>query len=486
MIGFFLPGNSRLETCVPLSPHLRGLEQTSHLPSRPRWAPRLLMGLIFAMPVPTHAALSTLPWTPAETVARLGPLLDTGEVIWLECGAKGEFQQATVFGRIPTSADKAFHLMKVPQNYKRMSPTVDSVEVNEQDGSSTVYTTRIRIPFGSLTNVVRMDLFPPHRIDTRFVGGDLQTGTFRWQFVPDSSTRSTAIYSIKTDVRETNWMVKQMTKVRPETQHGGNSGTGLITVWGLRRMLESPPPDGQAIAVPPREASPWEKRPVELPIRLENSPIHWASLLPMLQRGPLIQVESTPGGRLKRVTAYGRVDALPQALYAVASTPENYPRITSHIQSVELLEKSSSRLKFVSEIELMKLRYRQTEELTLHPTRITQRTLDGDLEGAAWQLEVAPLGGGDIGASDTLAAYSFYSDPSRNGWIMKQVFALDPLVEHIFAVSGGFGSLMGLSRAAENKPPLFAENEASKPSASGQATTPAGKSKAPGTEGKQP
>lgn len=398
-------------------------------------------------------ALKPLPLSPAESIRLVGPLLDAGDVIWLECDGAGQFQQASVLARIPASASKAYEIVSDPLQYKAMSPSVDSVSIREKSAEKVTFESTVRIPFGAIHNVIAMELKGPDRIETRFVDGDLKTGDFRWWFVPESETRSAVIYTLKTDVRETNWMVRQLTRIRPETQHGGNSGTGLITVWGLKRVLM-----GAQSTLLKHQPSPWAKQPVELPLKLSVASglprPDWSALTPLLQRGPLIQVESAPGGRLKRVTVYGLTRATPKSLYDLVGTPEAYPRHISHFQSVEVTKRVPGLIEFESTVEFMKLRYRSRERMELFPDRILSRTIEGDLAGAASQLELLPMAEGA-----TLAAWSFYMDPSSNGWIMKQVFGLDPLVEHIFAVSGGFGTLVGLMRAAEQKPPLFSEEK---------------------------
>jgi len=398
-------------------------------------------------------ALMSLPLSPAESIRLVSPLLDAGDVIWLECDAAGQFQQASVMARIPASARKAYGIVSDPNQYKAMSPSVDAVSILSRSPEKITFESSVRIPFGAIHNVIAMELKGPDRIDTHFIDGDLKTGNFRWWFVPESETRSAVIYTLKTDVRETNWMIRQLTRIRPETQHGGNSGTGLITVWGLKRVLL-----GAQSALLKHQPSPWAKKPVELPLKLSASSVtpmpEWAALVPLLQRGPLIQVESAPGGRLKRVTAYGLTRASRKGLYDLVAAPETYPHHISHFQSVEVTRREPGLIEYSSTVEFMKLRYRSRERMELFPDRILSRTIDGDLAGAASQLELLPMADGT-----TLAAWSFYMDPSSNGWIMKQVFGLDPLVEHIFAVSGGFGTLMGLMRAAEHKPPLFSEEK---------------------------
>lgn len=398
------------------------------------------------------SALKPPPLPPGDSVARLSWLLESGDVIWMECDGAGQFQQASVFSSLPGSAAQASAIVSDPSQYKAMSPSVDSIEVHETKGSRTTFTSTVRIPFGSITNVIALDRVGPERVDTRFVGGDLKTGQFRWSFVPGTERRSSVIYSLKTDVREANWMIRQLTRIRPETQHGGNAGTGLITVWGLKRVLLGQDPS-KAAGLP----SPWAKTPVELPLKLTAasgsggpSSQDWSQLTPFLSRGPLIQVESAPGGRLKRVTVFALAAAPAARVYEVVAHPEDYSSRVSNVSGVEIVKRTASLVEYRSIVEFMKLKYRNTERMELFPNRITTRTVDGDLKGAAGQLELLPMGD-----NTTLAAWSFYADLAEGGWVMKQIFALDPLVEHIFAVSGGFGTLMGLVRAAEHKPPLF-------------------------------
>lgn len=404
--------------------------------------PLLMLGMLWTSSVEAQS-LQPLPWSAAETTSRLSALMQSSDVIWLETTSSGDFIQASVFTQIPAAADAAFELMRQPENYKRMSPSVESVEVLERNEKTLRYRTKVHIPFGSIHNDIQMTLSPPERIETSFVGGDLKTGAFAWNFVPLSSNLSSVIYTLKTDVRETNWMVRQAVKTRPETQHGGNSGTGLITVWGLKRLIL-----GEKSDLKKREPSPWLNQEVELPLKLTGDMSRWRALMPMLERGPLVQVESTSRGRLKRVTVYARTRSTPEQLYEVVAHPEKYPSRTSHISEVTVLEQTAEKIRYQSVVELMKLRYTSEEELQLFPLRVVQRTRSGDLEGAAWQLELQSLG-----PRETLAAYSYYMDPSRHGWIIRQIFALDPLVEHIFAISGGYGSLSGLMRAAEQLKP---------------------------------
>lgn len=410
-------------------------------PPKP-WVPALMTGLLWLQPVAAQS-LQPLPWSAQETASRLSDLTQSSDVIWLETTSSGEFIQASVFSQLPLSAEAAYDLVRQPENYKRMSPSVDSVEVLERNAQGIRYSTKVNIPFGSIQNDIQMKVTPPDRIETSFVGGDLKTGAFCWNFVPLGANLSSVIYTLKTDVRETNWMVRQAVKTRPETQHGGNSGTGLITVWGLKRLIL-----GEKSDLKKREPSPWLNREVELPLKLTGELSRWRDLLPMLVRGPLVQVESTPLGRLKRVTVYARVNTPPAQLYEVVANPEQYPKRTSHISEVTVLERTNEKIRYRSVVELMRLRYTSEEELWLYPQRVVQRTRTGDLEGAAWQLELQPLS-----STETLAAYSYYMDPSRHGWVIRQIFALDPLVEHIFAISGGYGSLSGLVRAAEQLQP---------------------------------
>lgn len=423
----------------------------NRLCNRPRaigWRLRGLVWLVFLTASWVQAApLHPLPWAPEETLRRLKSLLDVGELVWLELNPSGQLVQTTLVAQIPTSSDAAYRLVQSPPNYKRMSPSVESITVLEESAAGATYDARVQIPFGSLRNVVKMSYYPPNRIENTFVDGDMRTGNFRWWFIPDAPARSAVIYTLKTDVRETNWAVRQVVKLRPETQHGGNAGAGLITVWGLKRLVL-----GEKSDLKKQEPSPWARSAVELPLKLTGDLSVWHDRLKMLERGPLIQVESTPGGRLKRITAYARVMTDAKRLLSLASDPMTYSRVTSHVKEVSVVSRKDNLIQFRSVSEFMKLRYAQDEELRIYPDRVTQRAMKGDLEGAAGQLEVASLGPGL-----SIAAYSYYMDPSKNGWVMRQIFAIDPLVEHIFAISGGFGILNGLAREAEGKPPLIPE-----------------------------
>lgn len=427
---------------------MHGAGHTRSTRRRAPAAPWLSLSVLLLLVSGLSAApLRPLPWAPEETLRRLRPLLDSGELVWMELNPAGQLIQTTLFGQIPASADEAYRLVQAPPNYKRMSPSVESITVLNADASGATYDAKVNIPFGSLRNVVKMTYFPPNRIENTFVDGDMKTGDFRWWFVPEAAARSAVLYTLKTDVRETNWMVKQVVKLRPETQHGGNAGTGLITIWGLKRLIL-----GEKSDLKKKEPSPWAKKAVELPLKLSGDLSVWQERIKLLERGPLVQVESTSGGRLKRVTVYARVMAEARTLLELASDPMTYVKVTSHMKEVTVTERKDNLIKYRSVAEFMKLKYAQDEELRIFPDRIIQRSLRGDLEGAAGQLEVATLGPGMA-----LAAYSYYMDPSKNGWVMRQIFAIDPLVEHIFAISGGFGVLNGLARAAERKPPLIAE-----------------------------
>ncbi len=400
----------------------------------------MVVGAIFAVRPLRASELIPLPLSGAEAARRLAPLLATGDVLLLEPTPSGTFSQATVFANLPIPAAQAYGLIADPSNYMRMSPSIDAIEVHERTSLGALFTSSIRVPFGHISTTVRMTFAGKQVIETRFAGGDLKTGSFRWQFVPDGG-KSQAIYSLKTDIGESSWMVRKMVKARPEMQFGGNAGTGLVTVWGLRRMASRQPAAGVS------EPSPWRDKPVELPPRLSGTSEAWTALAPLLQRGPLVHIDSTPGGRLRRVTVFGRVHADEAHIYGIISDPTQYPKFLTSLKKLTITGSTGPRIRYSSVAELMTLQYRQSEEVLLEPRRVHQRVLEGDLKGSASLMELLPLSD-----TDTLVAYSFFLDPTRSGWIMRKIYSLDPVIEHTMSVAGGVNIYLGLARLAEGRP----------------------------------
>lgn len=145
-------------------------------PPKP-WVPALMTGLLWLQPVAAQS-LQPLPWSAQETASRLSDLTQSSDVIWLETTSSGEFIQALVFSQLPLSAEAAYDLVRQPENYKRMSPSVDSVEVLERNAQGIRYSTKVNIPFGSIQNDIQMKVTPPDRHRDLFCRRGSQDGGF--------------------------------------------------------------------------------------------------------------------------------------------------------------------------------------------------------------------------------------------------------------------------------------------------------------------
>ncbi len=180
------------------------------------------------------------PTDPAALQAMV-PLLQRGEVSLVESWSNGRLRQVCVVGLVNAPPSVIWAVLTDYDNYKSIFKSLAELEVVKREGDDIVLAYELEVPGSNLEYHLRHHHVAPSHIDITLDDdeGDLQTGAWRWDLVPNAEGLKTIlVYTLYTDVRETSWILRQVLKTSPSLEHGLNVATGLLTVQEVKKEAE--------------------------------------------------------------------------------------------------------------------------------------------------------------------------------------------------------------------------------------------------------
>lgn len=369
-------------------------------------------------------------------LAGLGPQLDSGPVALVEFADMDADQlpAINVAMRVGVSADQLTKLIVDPANYPKFMPTVDSVEVLARSENAIVYEWSYDLAVLHLRGRNTMTIYKTapgkdaaSRITIDSDEGDLGRGRFSIRVYPQSPKSSLLLVSMRLDLREANYVARQMAKAARSINRSANLAMTLSMALHLRQESER----RAGIAPPPKAGQRGLDKPV----------FDLRALAPMLSRGDLLFFSMT-GDQLNQVSVVGAVD---QGIDKVQKTMRDANSFGSALvagSEAKVVSQAGGVTTFDWSINLPLVGVSGRMRMQELQKQVAIDATSGALQGGRWLFELTSLG-----PKVTLVTGWARFDFSNSTWLLEKILNADPY----FGVGMTGASEVMLMRALRNR-----------------------------------
>ena len=201
----------------------------------------IILGLAVTVPAsakPRKIELAPLP--DKFDVCTMAPMLDQGELIWVNSQKDGQFKQASIMSIVNATVRKTWDAVTDYDHYNEFMPNAKKIVVLSRQGNDAVLSYTIDLPGPDFVYTLRHHHTPYTKVDIwpENDKGDIKTGAWRWELFTLGENRTVLVYTLYTDIRESSWILNIALKSDPSMEHGINIATGLVTINAIKRRAE--------------------------------------------------------------------------------------------------------------------------------------------------------------------------------------------------------------------------------------------------------
>ena len=346
-------------------------------------------------------------------LAGLAPLLAQGPVALVEFADMGADQlpAINVALRVGVPAEQLTKLIVDPANYPHFMPMVDSVKVLARNGDAIVYEWKFDLAVLQLSGRNSMTILrapkgreAPTRITIDSDQGDMGRGRFVLRVVPESANTSLLVVAMRLDLREANYVARQMAKAARSINRSANLALTMSMALHLRRESE-------------RRAG---IKPAKVALRGLDKPVYdWRKLAPMLERGDLLFFDMS-GDQLNQVAVVGAID---QTIEKVAATMRDADAFGSSLvpgSAAKIVSQADNVTTFDWNIDLPLVGVSGRMRMLDTPPVVAIDAESGALEGGRWLFDLQSLG-----PKVTLVTGWARFDFSNSTWLLEKILSAD-------------------------------------------------------------
>ncbi len=371
-------------------------------------------------------------FTPAELTV-LEPLLASGIVSLVEFAYGDELPAVVIACTVEASADEVARVIGDPAAYPSFMPALDSVSMTGTEGDAQSYDWTWQTSIFTLRGQNAMQRFAPpdshpergYRFVVRQVAGDLGTGRTVWRVVPRGDGRSLIMSSSRMDLRDSNYIARQLAAASSTVNRAINVAFAFSMVLRTRDEAER-----RAGFARPRVPDAGDDPPEPMN---ETAPME-----AMLLRGDLMWVETSDGTDQGRVVAIGRMHTDEARTRTAILDPAGFTQgflQGAHATPLEAAEGS----RFEGGIDLPLVGTSGVMHMTEHADRVI--ALDGEsgaLATARWRFRTRPRDYGTL-----VTAWGRF-DLAEGLWLVRVVQDADGAFRPGLSASAELMMLRGL------------------------------------------
>ncbi|HEX6241727.1 MAG TPA: SRPBCC family protein, partial [Polyangiales bacterium] len=387
----------------------------------------LLLTLSTALPLPSARAENDALSQRLEGIddkerTLLAPYLERGPVGLVELATGDTLPAVSIATYVEAPADLAARVIATPAEYPKFMRTLDHVDVLSQSGTQTAYKWTWQTGMLFLEGENRMTaLAPPkgkpqlgHRISVKSERGQLGEGRLLWRVVPVSAQRSLVTLSMRVDMRDANFVMRQLDAAAKSVNRSVNIALCYVMLLGAKR--ESERQSGKALALPKE-------------VKFEPPQVNLAKLHDLLGRGDLLLMELTDKG-LGKLGIVARMDARRERLAPIISEPEMFGKSLVPGSYTRVTKREGELKTFAWGIGLPLIGTAGTMTLRSAGESVTLDAIDGALKGGRWHFDTPVLPSGEA----VIVGYSQF-DISKASWLIEKITSLDPVMGHGLAAA---------------------------------------------------
>jgi hypothetical protein len=371
-------------------------------------------------------------FTPAE-LAVLEPLLASGVVSLVEFAYGEELPAVVIACIVEASADEVARVIGDPAAYPTFMPALDSVAVTTTEGDAQSYDWTWQTSIFTLRGQNTMQRYAPppdhpergYRFVMRQVAGDLGTGRTVWRVVPRGEGRSLIMSSSRMDLRDSNYIARQLAAASSTVNRAINVALAFSMVLRTRGEAE-------------RRVSFTRARVLDAGDDPEEPAIATEPMEAMLLRGDLMWVETSDGTDQGRVVAIGRMHTDEARTRTAILDPAGFTQgFLQGAHATSLEAETGSRFEWGIDLPLVGTR--GVMHMTERPDTVI--ALDGEsgaLEGARWRFRTTPRDYGTL-----VTAWGRF-DLAEGLWLVRVVQDADAAFRPGLSASAELMMLRGL------------------------------------------
>jgi hypothetical protein len=346
-------------------------------------------------------------------LAGLQQLLDQGPVALVEFADQqtDQLPAINIAVRVNVAADQLTKLIVDPANYPHFMPTVDSVEVLARAQNAIVYEWSFDLAVLHLTGRNTMTTYPTPagrdaaaRITIDSDQGDMGRGRFLLRVYPEAPKRSLLVVSMRLDLREANYVARQMAKAARSVNRSANLALTMSMVLNLRREAE-------------RRAG---YKPAEVQLRGLDKPVYdLRAVAPLLSRGDLLFF-SMSGEQLNQVSVVGAIDQSIDKVQATMRDANSFGSALVPGSAAKIVSQSDGVTTFDWNIDLPLVGVSGRMRMREQPPLVAIDATNGALQGGRWLFELSAPN-----PKVTVVTGWARFDFSNSTWLLEKILTAD-------------------------------------------------------------
>jgi hypothetical protein len=353
----------------------------------------------------------------ADDLTRLAPELARGPVALIEFADMNVDQLPAVNIAVPihANAETVTRVLTDPAGFPKFMPTLDRVAIVAKHDNSVVYDWAFDMAVLRLRGRNTMTIYPapkgkPNaaaRVTIDSDEGDLGRGRMLFRVHPRGAD-SLLVLSLRLDLREANFVARQVAKAARSVNRSANIGLAFSMALHTREEAErrehphAPPPTAAA-------APALHQPAIDLP-----------RLAPLLNRGDLLLFENR-GPVLDQLAVIGAVGQKLEKVRQVMHDAKAFGSSLVPGSKAEVVSHTGELTTFDWKIDLPLLGVSGQMRMKDEGTRLTIDATDGALKGGRWLFALSPVNA-DVTLVNGWTHFTF----NDSSWLLEKLAAADP------------------------------------------------------------
>lgn len=351
----------------------------------------------------------------------LMPYIAQGPVVLTEFKNRQTDLPAVIYAaRVHAPAETVAGVIGNPAEYPRFMEALTAVDIKSAKGQMVAFDWSWGVTLFSLSGQNVMTTYPGdsargYRFDIRTIGGDLGIGRVMWRVYPDGPKRSLVVFSSRLDMRDANYITRQLAAEGNAVNRTINVAVAMVTLLEVKAEAERRSGmyiDGRFAAKP-----------------LHRPRVNMNALAGILARGDLVFLD-LDGDRLQSVTVLGRAGTSVGRVRRVMLDPEEFSKSLLHGTCAEITERTDEGVKFDWEIPIPLLHVGGQMILRPSPTVISVDGISGTLSKGQWRFDTHRYRSGEAG----VIGWATF-DPSDSPKLIRKLIAGNTHFAHGFVAA---------------------------------------------------
>jgi hypothetical protein len=371
--------------------------------------------------------------------ALLAPHLERGPVGLVELAHGDVLPAVSVASYVEAPADLVASIVGTPADYPKFMRTLDHVEVLSKSAGQTSYKWTWQTGMLLMEGENRMTaLAPPkdkpqlgHRISVKSERGQLGEGRLMWRVLPVSAQRSLIMLSMRVDMRDANFVMRQLDAAAKSVNRSVNIALCYVMLLGAKHEAERR--SGKAVSLPQEVA-------------FEPPKVNLAKLHDLLGRADLLLMELSAKG-LGKLGIVARTDVTRERITPIINEPEMFGKSLVPGSYTRVTKREGDKKTFAWGIGLPLIGTSGVMTLQNEGGRVALEAIEGALKGGQWRFETPVLPSGEA----VVIGYSHF-DISKASWLIEKITSLDPVMGHGLAAATQVMLVRALRKRAHDEP----------------------------------